>query len=71
MSETPPQLTLPGLQRLLDALAKDSCITLAISDYRRLFSVNDLAQARMRNFASGHGWVAEATPTSLSFRKVR
>jgi hypothetical protein len=70
MSESIPQLDLPGLQRRLDGLAVGQRLTIALADYRRLFGVNDVAQRRVAFFARGHGCRLDAAPSAITFHKT-
>lgn len=71
IAEPPAPLSLTGLQRILDRLQVGEQIAIAITDYRRMFGENDLSQARLENFAQGHGCRIDAGPSSVTFRKVR
>lgn len=65
------EIDLAGLQRRLDALAVGEALTIAIATYRRIFGLNDAAQARLANFAKGHGCVTDAAPSMITFRKTK
>lgn len=70
MSTPAKQIDLPGLQSRLDALRDGEHLSLAIADVRRIFGLNDIATERMTNFAIGHGCVAIAAPSMITFRKL-
>ncbi len=71
MTEPLPHLNLPGLQNRLDALKVGQQLTIGIADYRRLFGVNDVAGARLGNFAEGHGCRVDPRAAAIVFHKVR
>jgi hypothetical protein len=71
MTDPATLLSLAGLQRRLDDLALHQELAIAINDYRRLFGANDVAHARLANFAEGHGCRADPRISSIVFRKVR
>jgi hypothetical protein len=70
MSEDLKPLSLAGLQQRLDSLAADQELAIALSDYRRLFGLNDIAHARLDNFAQGHDCTAHPRVSAIVFRKV-
>jgi hypothetical protein len=61
---------LPDLQEKLDALQDGGSLHITRRDYERLFGVNDVAQARLRNFALGHACVASFADEAILFRKT-
>lgn len=69
MSQSLYQISLPALQRRLDALAPGARLALALSDYRRLFGSDDVGAARLAHFAQGHGCGIRATPSLIEFEK--
>lgn len=71
MTESTALLSLAGLQRRLNDLPVNQELTIAISDYRRLFGANDVARGRLDNFAVGHGCTVDPRVSSIVFRKVR
>ncbi|MFS8116118.1 hypothetical protein QD460_30790 [Rhizobium jaguaris] len=64
-------LSLPGLQSRLNALRIGEQLTLAHSEYCRLFGTNGVALNRVNHFAAGHGCAAEIQLVSVTFRKMR
>ncbi|MBB5575961.1 hypothetical protein [Rhizobium paranaense] len=64
-------LSLPGLQSRLNALRIGKQLTLAYSDYCRLFGTDDMALDRINHFAVGHGCTAEIRLASVTFKKMR
>ena len=71
MTEPLPRLSMTSLQHRLDALKINDELTIGIGDYRRLFGVNDVATARLSNFAEGHGCTVDPRIAAVTFRKVR
>ncbi len=63
------QMTLPDLQEHLDELVPGAELHLVLSDVERLFGVNDVATARLRNFAASHNCVFAWSPTGVQFLK--
>lgn len=61
---------LPDLQQKLDALEEGGLLHITRRDYERLFGGNDVAQARLRNFALGHACVASFADGAILFRKA-
>jgi len=61
--------TLPELQARLDLLAEGALFRISARDYERLFGTNDVAAARLRNFAKGHACVASHSNQAILFRK--
>jgi hypothetical protein len=61
--------TLPELQAQLDLLAEGALFRISARDYERLFGTNDVAAARLRNFAKGHACVASHSNQAILFRK--
>ena len=70
MTEALKPLSLAGLQTRLNHLGIGQELAIAISDYRRLFGVNDVGEARLENFAVGHGCSVDPRVTDIVFRKV-
>lgn len=66
-----PKLDLPGLQRRLDALGRGESLSIAITDVRRMFGLNDVAHQRMALFAEGHGCTADPAPSMVTFHKMK
>ncbi|MBB6303774.1 hypothetical protein GGE67_004415 [Rhizobium leucaenae] len=64
-------LSLPELQSHLNALEIGKQLTLAHTDYCRLFGTDDVALNRVDHFAAGHSCTAEVQPGSVVFRKTR
>jgi hypothetical protein len=71
MSEDAAKIDLAALQRRLDALRVGEHLTIAASDYRRLFGIDDVAQRRVAHFARGHGCRLDAAPSVIRFHKTR
>lgn len=63
-------IDLAGLQNRLDQLPVGQGLAISISDYRRLFGLNEVAAGRVANFAKGHGCVIDASPSLITFRKT-
>ncbi len=63
------ELTLPELQEKLDHLAEGGIFQIGAQDYERLFGTNDVAAARLRNFARGHACVVSHADGAVLFRK--
>jgi len=61
--------TLPELQARLDHLSEGALFAISARDYERLFGTNDVAAARLRNFARGHACVANHSTDAILFRK--
>lgn len=61
--------TLPDLQAKLDHLAEGALFQISARDYERLFGSNDVAVARLRNFAKGHACVTSHSDGAILFRK--
>ncbi len=67
---SPPILgTLPELQEKLDRLAERGILQINPQDYERLFGTNDVAAARVRNFARAHACVVSHADGAVLFRK--
>lgn len=64
------QLTLPGLQSILDRLPSAQSLSLANKDVERLFGFNDVARARLKNFAKGHNCIIGYSDGSVVFLKA-
>lgn len=64
------ELTLPGLQSLLDRLQIAGSIALVDKEAERLFGYNDVAIARMKRFARGHNCVVAHADGSVVFHKL-
>lgn len=60
---------LPELQEKLDALAEGGVLQITRHDYERLFGENDVAMARLRNFAQSHACIASFADGGIIFRK--
>jgi len=63
------KLSLPELQEKLDHLADGGILQIDAQDYERLFGTNDVATARLRNFAGGHCCVVSYANGAVLFRK--
>ena len=61
--------TLPDLQAKLDHLAEGALFQISARDYERLFGSNDVAAARLRNFAKGHACITSHSDGAILFRK--
>ncbi|MGY3530347.1 MULTISPECIES: hypothetical protein [Bradyrhizobium] len=62
--------TLPELEQELRRLHDGAVHHLTRHDYRRLFGDNDVAVARLRNFAKSHGCVASFADEQILLRKL-
>ncbi len=60
---------LPELQEKLDALPEGGVLQISRRDYERLFGQDDVAMARLRNFATGHACIASFADGAIMFRK--
>lgn len=69
MNKLPAKFTLPELQEQLDNLAEGAMFQISDGDYERLFGTNDVAAARLRNFARLHACVAIHANFAILFRK--
>lgn len=69
MKKLRAKFTLPELQEQLDCLAEGAVFQMSGWDYERLFGINDVAAARLRNFASSHACVASHADNAILFRK--
>jgi len=69
MNELRARFTLPELQEQLDNLAEGAVLQISGWDYERLFGVNDVAAARLRNFATLHACVASHAKSAILSRK--
>lgn len=63
------EFTLPDLQEKLDRLVEGSMLQISMRDYERLFGSNDVARARLRNFAKAHDCVTSHSDSTILFRK--
>lgn len=61
--------TLPELQDSLDGMREGALLQISRRDDERLFGLNDVAVARLRNFARGHDCVASFADAAVLFRK--
>lgn len=61
--------TLPERHAQLDQLTEGTLFQISARDYERLFGTNDVAVARLRNFARGHACVANHSNCAILFRK--
>jgi hypothetical protein len=64
------QFSLPVLQLRLNRLGTDQSLSLGESEIERLFGKNDVAAARLRRFAKGHGCIVIHSDQGLTFRKM-
>ena len=62
-------LTLPELERAIDALEEGALHHITGRDYERLFGVNDAALGRLRNFAKSHNCAASFADGVVCFRR--
>jgi hypothetical protein len=63
------ELYIARLQAKLDHLAEGALFQISARDYERLFGSNDVAAARLRNFAKGHACVTNHSDGAILFRK--
>ena len=63
-------MTLPELQSELDRLSPGDRWEISQADYLRVFGANDVARARLENFARGHRCGIAVTPSGIEFRKL-
>ena len=70
MSALHVNFSLPELQAKLDELPEGALFQISAWDYARLFGANDIAAARLKNFAKGHSCVATHADTAILFRKM-
>ena len=61
--------TLPDLQRTLDHLAEGRTLSLAREQVVRLFGGDDIGEARLRHFASGHRCIITRADGCTVFEK--
>ncbi len=61
--------TLPDLEHELEALVEGGLHQITRRDYERLFGTNDVALARLRNFAKSHACVASFADDAVLFRR--
>jgi hypothetical protein len=64
-------LTIPGLQRTLDQLPDGQTLSLARDQIVRLFGGDDVAEARLRHFATGHRCILTRADGCTVFEKRR
>ena len=69
MSALRRNFSLPELEDRLDQLAEGALLQISARDYTRLFGANDVAAARLLNFAKGHACVASHADAAILFRK--
>jgi len=62
-------ITLPELDRMIDALAEGSVHRITRRDYERLSGTNGAAMGRLRNFAKGHHCVASFADGAVVLRR--
>ncbi|WP_046864131.1 hypothetical protein [Microvirga massiliensis] len=63
-------MTLPELESKLDRLSPGDRWEINQADYLRVFGANDVARARLENFARGHRCGIAVTQSGIEFRKL-
>jgi hypothetical protein len=63
------KFTLPELEEELDGLTEGASFPISSWDYERLFGANDVAAARLRNFAASLACHASHANNAIFFRK--
>ena len=61
--------TLPDLEEKLNGLSEGGLLQISVQDYQRPFGTNNVAAARLRNFAKGHACDASRSNSAILFRK--
>jgi hypothetical protein len=63
-------MTLPELEAELERLSPGERREIDQADYWRMFGANDVARARLENFARGHRCGIAVTQSGIEFRKL-